>query len=182
VFQALLQKIAAILDANGISYIIIGGHAVFVYGEFRATKDIDFSLALTPDDLPRFLPIVEKAGLQPMVPDGPLFARKNWFLPCSDSDTGLRVDFIFTITPFERDAISRANRVQVDGQFIRYVAVDDLVIQKIVAGRPRDLDDVRTIFLKTPNLNLPFIESVLRQFEEALSESLVETFRSVLNN
>ena len=35
-----------------------------------------------------------------------------------------------------------------EGVDVRFVSVEDLIIQKIVAGRPRDLADARTVILK----------------------------------
>ena len=40
-FARLLGKIATALNKFKIPYMVIGGQAVLVYGEPRATKDID---------------------------------------------------------------------------------------------------------------------------------------------
>jgi len=37
-FQKLLKKIANELNAHNIPYMVIGGQAVFIYGEPRLTK------------------------------------------------------------------------------------------------------------------------------------------------
>lgn len=53
-FQKLLEKIALALDRLGIAYMLIGGQAVFLYGEPRLTRDIDVVIDAGPDHLSGF--------------------------------------------------------------------------------------------------------------------------------
>jgi len=46
---ALLARIGSTLEARGIPYMVIGGHAAVLYGGPRLTRDIDITL----DDRPR---------------------------------------------------------------------------------------------------------------------------------
>jgi len=55
-FARLLGKIATALNKDKIPYMVIGGQAVLVYGEPRATKDIDVTLGLGIEGLPRLDP------------------------------------------------------------------------------------------------------------------------------
>ena len=50
-FQTLLRKIAEALRPVDISYMIIGGQAVLLYGEPRLTKDIDVTLSVGVESL-----------------------------------------------------------------------------------------------------------------------------------
>lgn len=50
-FEQLLARFALALDAAEISYIVIGGQAVLVYGELRLTQDVDIILGLAPDQV-----------------------------------------------------------------------------------------------------------------------------------
>ena len=54
----------------------------------------------------------------------------------------LVVDFLCAGTPFEHEALSRRRSLDVLGVASRIVAPDDLVIYKLIAGRPQDLADV----------------------------------------
>jgi len=62
-------------------------------------------------------------------------------LPARHPPTGLRVDFIFSTTPYERQAIARAVRVDVGGEPVPFASAEDLIIHKLFAARPRDLED-----------------------------------------
>ena len=41
---------------------------------------------------------------------------------------------------------------------MHFAAVEDVVIHKLVAGRPRDLEDVRSIVVKNPGLDRGYVE------------------------
>ena len=51
------------------------------------------------------------------------------------------MDFIFSTTPYERQAIARAEPVVLAGVPVPFATAEDLLIHKLFAGRPRDLED-----------------------------------------
>jgi hypothetical protein len=54
---------------------------------------------------------------------------------------------------------------------------EDVVIHKIVAGRHRDLEGVRTILIKNPQIDTEYIRNWLMQLSAALeSTDLLTTF------
>jgi hypothetical protein len=53
----------------------------------------------------------------------------------------MRVDFIFSTTPYEAQAIARAVRVDVAGESVPFATAEDLIVHKLFAGRPRDVED-----------------------------------------
>jgi hypothetical protein len=61
--------------------------------------------------------------------------------------------------------------------------VEDLIIHKIFAGRPRDLEDVRTLLLKNPGIDVPYINLWLNEFDAAVEEKrFLETFEGILRH
>ena len=51
---------------------------------------------------------------------------------------------------------------------LRIPTPEDLIILKAVAHRPKDLQDIREIFDRQPNLDLPRIENWVKAFAKAL--------------
>ncbi len=147
-FQNLLRRIAEQLDNAKIRYMVIGGQAVLIHGEPRFTKDIDITMEITPQKLQQVMEVVENLGLKILVKDVEKFVKDAWVLPTLDERSGIRVDFIFSSSVYEKRAIERAIAVELDSYPVKFASVEDLIIHKIFAGRPRDIEDVRKILLK----------------------------------
>ncbi len=175
----LLVQLGRALDDHAILYMIIGGQAVLLYGEPRLTRDVDVTIGLTPEDLDRVLSVVDRVDLKLLVQEVEDFVHRTWVLPTLDEETGLRVDFIFSWTPYEREALRRAREIIVDGYPVKFASPEDVIIHKVLASRPRDLEDVRSILRKQrPDLN--YIRAWLRQFDAALEGDHLTRFEAVL--
>jgi hypothetical protein len=72
----------------------------------------------------------------------------------------------------------------IDGQGVRFASAEDVIIHKIFAGRPRDLEDVRAIVIKNPGIDRTYIGNWLEQFDASRDETdgkgFVETFQKVV--
>lgn len=177
-FTELLKKLAQALDAGGFPYMVIGGQAVLLYGEPRLTRDIDLTLGASLDRLGEVVCLVQDSGLEILV-DPEEFTAKTLVLPCRDHLTGIRVDFMFSWSEYERQALARCREVVLDDVSVTFAAPEDLVIHKIIAGRPRDLEDVRLILIKNPQIDQPYILDWLRVFDTDLEETFCQRFIQV---
>lgn len=137
-----------------------------LYGEPRLTRDIDITLGVNIDYLDRLLSAVGELSLKPLPEDIETFVGETMVLPALDEHTGIRVDFIFSYTLFETNAIKRAKTVMILGQNVAFAAPEDLIIHKIFAGRARDFEDVRVILMKNPDLDISYIRKWLKAFDE----------------
>jgi hypothetical protein len=169
-FLELLQKLGRALEAGGIPYMIIGGQAVLVYGEARLTKDIDITLGVFLDRLTEVLSLVTALGLKVLV-DPEDFTRRTLVLPCQDPLTGIRVDFIFSWSEYEQQALKRRRGLFLGEQIVYFASLEDVLIHKVIAGRPRDLEDVRRLLQKNPQVDEAYLSRWLRCFDEALGAS-----------
>jgi predicted nucleotidyltransferase len=174
VFKDLIKRIAAELSGRGIPYMIIGGQAVLLYGEPRLTKDIDITLGVGVEELPVIKDALRALGLSIEPDDVDTFVKDTMVLPAVDKKSGIRVDFVFSFSPFERAAIERAKEVRFDEVPVRFASLEDLVIHKMVAGRARDIEDVRAILLKNPGYDREYIRGWLSDFDKALGGGCLE--------
>ena len=178
-FERLLERIAQALDGIGIPYMVIGGQAVLLFGEPRLTKDIDITLGVDLDRLTEVRRLVESIALKPLV-DPDTFTKQTMVLPCADVATGIRVDLIFSFTPYEQQAMARIKTVNIGGAAIRFASVEDLIVHKMIAGRPRDLEDVKGVLVKNSGVDLAYVRHWLGQFSASAGESFVTRFNQLV--
>jgi len=174
-FSALLARIGSTLKLRGIPYMVIGGHAAILYGEPRLTRDLDITLGVGPDRLGELLDIVRDVDLVPAQGAQEL-ALRNYVLPCSDPATGIDVDLILSVSAYEQEALGRARAIALGGVDVRFASPEDVLIHKIVAGRPRDIEDARAILAKSHSLDRSYLLRWLQEFEDTLSSPLVNQF------
>lgn len=103
-------------------------------------------------------------------------------LPVLEESSGIKIDFIFSFTPYEQEAIKRAKEVDIEGVKVRIASVEDLIIHKIFAGRPRDIEDVKNILLKNKSFDKGYITKWLKQFDVSMSLNFTDKFIEVLNS
>ncbi len=170
-FEEILSRLGARLKQSHLPYMVIGGQAVLLYGEPRLTRDIDITLGADIDRLDELLSLSRDLNLKPLPNDPSTFVKETMVLPCLDESTGIRIDFIFSYTPYETEAIGRAKKKSIKGQDVFFASAEDVIIHKVFAGRPRDLEDVRSILLKNSDLDLGYIEKWLKEFDASADEN-----------
>ncbi len=178
-FDDLLATIARVLKERRIPYMVIGGQAVLVYGEPRMTRDIDITLGLDSSRLSEVLEAIKDMGMVAL-PDNPAqFVARTSVLPSVHQPSGIRVDFIFSSSVYESHALTKAKRVKIDDTDVCFASVEDLMIHKMIAGRPRDTEDVRALLIKNPEIDVVYVLNWLKQFDEALARDSVQRFEEI---
>jgi hypothetical protein len=156
-----LEAIVSALHAAEVRYLIVGGLAVAAHGHGRATFDVDLVVQLLPENIARGMKALEALGYRPTVPvPAAQFAdlrhRESWirdknmvvFQLHSDRHPETRID-LFVTEPFDFD--SEYERAML-GDILpdlpaRFVCLETLLRMKEVAGRPKDLEDIRQLRL-----------------------------------
>lgn len=179
-FKELIAATARELNRQEIPYMVIGGQAVLLYGEPRLTRDIDITIGAGTECLPQILEAVTRLGLKPLPEDVPSFVARTMVLPAVHEPTGIRVDIIFSFSPYEQTAIERSRKVDLDGTEVSFASPEDIIIHKVFARRPRDLEDARGILLKNSDLDRTYILQWLREFDASFPEGDFEAlFRQI---
>lgn len=142
------QDFADLLAAFGrydVRVLVIGGYAVGVHGRPRATKDLDLLLEpLTAPVRDRACQALETFGAPTETISAVRGVQPNeivWFgIP------PLRVDMLSGLPALNfEQAWPRRVELEVEGQIVHVVGLDDLIALKRAAGRPQDLADVRAL-------------------------------------
>ena len=176
-FQKILKRVARELKKASIPYMVINGQAVLVYGEPRLTRDIDITLGIGVSELARIKRVLPAMGLKVLVKKVQEFVERTMVLPTKDKESEIRVDFIFSSSPYERKAIGRARDIKVGRSQVRFASLEDVVIHKVVSARPRDLEDIKSILVKNPKYDSDYISRWLEEFDQSLGQKFLETFK-----
>jgi hypothetical protein len=167
-FARLLERIGRSLRRASIPYMVIGGQAVLIYGEPRMTRDIDITLGVGPADWERVAALFAGLNLKALVDDPATFVGRTM------------VDFIFSTSAYEAGALCRAKGVKIGRFAVRFASVEDVIIHKVIAGRPRDIEDVRILLLKNPEMDTNIVRRWLREFDIDLGAAYEQEFDRVL--
>ena len=139
-FEEVLARLGTIFEERRLSYALMGGLAVAAWGAPRATEDIDVLADVTPS--PELEASLRTAGFETEwrrgTPDDPvpLLLRLR-------SPSGPEIDVVCATRVWEREMLARSIRIQIAGRLeIPVIALEDLIVLKLMAGGPHDLADV----------------------------------------
>ncbi len=107
----------------------------------RLTVDIDATVAAQALDVDRMVAALARHGIQPRIPDAVAFARARQVFLAVHQSSGTPVDISLAWLPFEDQALSASTLHDFAGVAIRIPRPEDLVIYKVIASRPKDLQD-----------------------------------------
>jgi predicted nucleotidyltransferase len=133
-----------LLNAHDVQYLVIGEYAVNFHGYPRYTKNIDFWLWMTDENIEKLLQVIKSFGF------GSLGLDKNDF---SDADNIIQLGY----EPYRIDLLMDVNGVdfqecynrRIDGEIetvkVKFLSIDDLIVAKKNAGRLQDLADAEQL-------------------------------------
>lgn len=162
--------------------MVIGGVAVIACGVPRSTIDIDATVRVDTMDLEALAIACSTHGLEPRIVDALAFAGTNQVYLAVHRPSGVPVDISLAWLPFEHEAIEHSTLASYGLVVIRIPRPEDLLIYKLVASRPRDVDDAeQLLLLHGRTMDLVRVRRVLGDFCETLEdESRMATFDRLL--
>ena len=137
----LLADLGAALASVQVEWFLFGAQAAIVYGVARLTADVDVT-ARVPARLAN-LAIIEamaRHGFHARF-DDLAAVEQHRVLPFVHDATGLPVDMVLSGPGLEDEFFARAVLRDVDGVPVRVADVGDLVVMKVLADRPKDIED-----------------------------------------
>lgn len=166
--EAAVVEAASALEALSIPYMLVGGLAVSLWGEPRATLDADLVVWVEPEQLADTVArLCER--FRARVANPLEFVGRTRVLPAATSQE-VPVDLVFGALPWEKEAIARARPVPVAGRNVAVVSVEDLVVMKAVSEREKDWEDARRLMRRHGStVNRPYLEARLRELSEVLA-------------
>lgn len=161
--------LTAWLEDAGAPGMIVGGVAASLLGRPRMTQDVDALAALSEDRWPILLEKAPAHDLAARIEDPLAFAARTRVLLMRHEPSGIDIDLILGGLRFELDAIAAATPHRLGHLTIRLPRVEDLMIMKAIARRPRDMLDLEALMDRQPQADLGHVRSFLKEFAQAAS-------------
>jgi len=178
-----LKSVSLLLHENDVKGMIIGGLAVSLLGRPRYTNDIDMVILDLDDHLPEFITRLKEYGIEPRVDNVEEFALKSRVLLMRHKESGINIDISMGILPFEIDAVERRQSKSLSGIEMVLPTPEDLIIFKAIAQRPQDIEDIKAIVTRYPELDEEHIIACIKEFSEILDRNdLYENIRQILTS
>ena len=111
----------------------------------RLSADVDVTIQLVPEEPERFAHEMEAAGFALRV-DDPDFVRRTRVMPFVHLATAMPLDVVLAGSGLEDEFLDRARAVDIGGTTVPLIDPEDLIIAKVLAGRPKDLEDAHGLW------------------------------------
>lgn len=178
----LLADLARALDGAGVPWYLFGAQAAILYGAARLTADVDVTVRF-PDDKSHatLSAIVESHGFRRRIADL-AFIERTRVIPFVHVPTTMPLDVVIAGPGIEDLFFDRVVVREIDGVRVRVASPEDLAVMKVLAGRPKDLDDVAAILAATGEaFDVGHVRKTLTLLQEALAQcDLVPVFEQTL--
>jgi hypothetical protein len=167
----LLSALSAALSELRATRYLFGAQAAMVWGRPRLTADIDVTVRLELEDPDRLVRTLQAHGFSLRIGEADDFIRRTRVFPFLHVASGMPLDIALAGPGLEDVFLSRARPVTLGGITVPVISPEDLIATKILAGRPKDIEDVRGILReRLPDLDLALIRSTLAALEDALAQ------------
>lgn len=133
-----------LLNSQQIEYLLVGGYAVCYHGYYRNTVDIDFWIAVNPQNAARITKAIREFGFNLPQLKEDLFLQPGRIIRMGVEPT--RIEILTQISGCEfTDCYARRVQGTLDGVPVNIISLPDLIKNKTSSGRLRDLDDAQKL-------------------------------------
>jgi len=133
-----------LLNSHRVEYLLIGGYAVCYHGYYRNTADIDFWIAVHPQNAAKMVKLIGEFGFQTPQLQESLFLQKGRIVRMGIEPT--RIEILTEISGCDF-AECYPHRIEtfLDGTPVKLISLPDLLRNKQQSGRLKDLDDFQKL-------------------------------------
>lgn len=175
-----LAKFAGELERRNFRYALIGGLAASIRGRIRATEDLDLILLCNLDEALTLVQSLGDSGFSTLLKDYEKVARSALLIPLIDQASGIQLDVAIGLSGFEKEIVERADPMIFEGHEFFVATPEDLVVMKVLAGRPQDLQDVKGIVdIQAERLDWQYCLAAAKRLESAVDIDLVQQIESL---
>jgi hypothetical protein len=137
------DMLCALVDES-VDFLLVGAYALAAHGFPRATVDIDLWVRPSPENAEKVYKALARFGAPLSEVSAADFVKEDAVVQIGVAPR--RIDFVTGVSGLTYDEASRgAIGREIDGVRLRFLSMPDLIRNKLASGRPKDLDDAKTL-------------------------------------
>ncbi len=138
------KEFLRLLNAHSVEYLLIGGYAVGYHGYPRATNDIDIWFAVNEMNAERIVKVITQFGFETPELVTALFLVERNIIRMGVPP--MRIELIAAISGVDfQDCFPERIIDTIDGTDVSIIGLRHLKINKLAAGRFKDLNDLENL-------------------------------------
>jgi len=138
------KEFIALLNQHNVQYIVIGGYALAFHGHPRYTKDIDIWIDAKEDNAKRVLDVLRDFGFGSVNLDIQDFISEENIIQLGYPPN--RIDILTSAKGVVfGDCISSSHLIMIGDLEVRFLDIQNLIVNKQETGRLQDLADVEAL-------------------------------------
>ena len=135
------KEFLRLLNSEAIEYLVVGGYADAYQGYPRPTGDLDVWVATRPENAVKLVDTLAKFGFTDADVTQALFLEPGRVVRMGVPP--VRIELLTSVSGVEfSDCAARKVDAVLDGVPVAIIGRDDLIANKLAAGRDRDRDDI----------------------------------------
>ena len=164
-----LADLGRAFTAIGVRWYLFGAQAAILYGAARLSADVDVTVALGGRRVAELLSALDASGFEARVPEPAAFAEASRVVPVVHRPTRMPADVILAGPGLEERFLARAETRTIEDVVVPVASAPDLVVMKLLAGRPKDLEDATAVLrAQGDGLDVAPARAMLQELERAL--------------
>jgi hypothetical protein len=165
-----LSDLARALRTLKVPWYVFGAHALVLRGCPRATADLDVTVLLGTIPTSRLMTALRKSGFASRSQDDD-FVAATCVLPVFHRPTVFPVDIVLGGPGLEERFASAAQAVRIGRLTVPVATCAHLVLMKVLAARPKDLQDAATLLdVRRNEIDDAELDELTRAMADALAE------------
>ncbi|MCU1348994.1 MAG: hypothetical protein JWO56_2024, partial [Acidobacteria bacterium] len=165
------HALSAAMKETNLRWYLFGAQAAIIWGSARLSADVDVTASVDPALLDAYTAAMRRHGFE-LLFDDPDFVLRTRVLPFRHAKSGLPLDVVLAGPGLEEDFQARSVPVDIEGVLVPVITPEDLIITKVLAGRAKDIEDIRSVIHeRRTSIDVERIRAILRLLEQALGQS-----------
>jgi hypothetical protein len=164
-----LLAFAAIAKKLRLRWYVFGAQAVNLHGFPRATADLDVTIELGECSIESLVSTLARAGFTPRFSDAAFIAITR-VVPLVHQASQLPLDVVLAGPGLEQRFLDEVEHRTIGRQSIPVLSAENLIVTKLLAARPKDLQDIREL-IAIRKIDHRSVDRTLVELEDVLGQS-----------